>query len=91
MIHLCNLSTYWICVLIISFIAMSIILLNALNDYLDNKIVVNFDEIDLNENSYFPAVSVCIEKSTNHRASNARVKHFVQKYYAESNIEEPHQ
>lgn len=58
-------------------------------DYLDSPIVINIDAVITNDNSIFPAVSVCIEKFDNYRANTERIKNFVQKYYSEQNIEEP--
>lgn len=70
---------------------MIVLFVYTLNDYLDSQVVIEFETINLDGDSVFPAISVCIEKFNNNRASNQRVKNFVQKYYAEHGIEEPQQ
>lgn len=75
--------------MIASLIAMIVVFVYTLNDYLDNPVDINIDTIASNKNNVFPAVSICIEKYDNYRASTTRVKNFVQKYYDEHKFEEP--
>ncbi|XP_055306541.1 uncharacterized protein LOC129570844, partial [Sitodiplosis mosellana] len=83
--------TYWVCVMIGSVIAMTVVFVYTLNDYADDPIVINVNPIISKENSVFPAVSVCIQRYDHERrrVSTERIEQFVRKYYAEHNIKEP--
>lgn len=85
----CISSTFWICILTASIIAMATLFVYTLNDYRESPVVINVDTIISNKNNVFPAVSICARKWDNKRASTKRLKQFVRKYYANHNIEEP--
>lgn len=68
---------------------MIMVFVYTFNDYFDSLVVINVDQTIPNEQSVFPAVSICIRKSNNKRSNTERIKKFVEKYYAEHNIKEP--
>lgn len=69
---------------------MSVIAVYTLDDYLESPAVIEIGTIDPNKDTAFPAVSLCIRKFENNKASTERVEQFVEKYYAEHNIEVNH-
>ncbi|XP_031621609.1 uncharacterized protein LOC116339717 [Contarinia nasturtii] len=80
---------YWICIIIVSLIAMIWILVYTLNDSLDNLIVTNFDVIKSNQKNIFPGISICMTRLAEAEVISEDIKQFIQKYYAEHNIDEP--
>lgn len=87
----CDLSSFWVLVLIASVVGMTAVFMYTLNDYTNSPIVIDVDLTISNKHSAFPAVSVCIQRLDIQEASTERVRNFVQKYYAEHNIEEPNE
>ncbi|XP_055295186.1 uncharacterized protein LOC129564958 [Sitodiplosis mosellana] len=80
---------YWMCVLAASVIAMILVFVYTLNDYLNEPVVINFDPIITKKSSVFPVVSVCIRRSDYVKPSTKRIKQYVKRYYTEHDIEEP--
>ena len=65
---------------------MSVVSVYTLNDYFESPVLINVDTIGLNESNVFPAVSICI-CNYNKIARSTEVESFIEKYYAEHNIE----
>lgn len=79
---------YWICILISSLLAMTVVLVNTLNDSLNNSVVITIDPSLTRKSIVFPAVSVCSQQLDFDRTIN-RIEKYVRKYYEEHNIWKP--
>lgn len=64
------------CILIVMLIALILVSVYTMNDYLESPVVIKIESIVPNENIAFPAVSVCMEKYEKNSISTESVKRF---------------